>query len=90
MRLICLTVIALTTASPAFAGTDAGDAPNPFTEPSAGQTTTSGADGAGIVQSPAAPVAEGGDASGQPTGQNNEAGSSSSFYQQQKKDGDGH
>ena len=43
MRLLCLSMIALMTlTAPAFAGTDDGDTPNPFTEPSAGQTTTSG------------------------------------------------
>ena len=90
MRLVYLPMIALMAGSvPAFAGTDSGDAPNPFTEPSAGQTTTSGADGGGTVQTPAAPAIQGNDASGQPTGQNNEANSSGSFYQQQKKDSDG-
>ena len=89
MRLVYLPMIALMAGTvPAFAGTDSGDAPNPFTEPSAGQTTTSGTAGAGTAQAPADPVAQGNDASGQPTGQNDEAKSSSSFYQQQKKDGD--
>jgi hypothetical protein len=89
MRLVYLPMIALMAgAVPAFAGTDSGDAPNPFTEPSAGQTTTSGADSTGTVQIPTDPVVQGSDVSGQPSGQNNEAKSSSSFYQQQKKDSD--
>jgi hypothetical protein len=89
MRLIYLPMIALMAGTiPALAGTDSGDAPNPFTEPSAGQTTTSGADSAGTIQPPADPVVQGSDASGQPSARNDEAKSSSSFYQQQKKDGD--
>jgi hypothetical protein len=89
MRLLYLPVIALMVGTvPAFAGTDSEDAPNPFTEPSAGQTTTSGADGAGTIPAPAAPIVQGGDVSGQPGGQNDKANSSGSFYQQQKKDSD--
>jgi hypothetical protein len=89
MRLIYLPMIALMIGTvPALAGTDSGDAPNPFTEPSAGQTTTSDAASAGTAQAPVDPVAQGSDVSGQPNGQNDEAKSSSSFYQQQKKDGD--
>jgi hypothetical protein len=89
MRLVYLPMIALMAgAVPAFAGTDSGDAPNPFTEPSAGQTTTSGADGAGTIQPPTNPVAQGSDTSGPPNGQKDEAKSSGSFYQQQKKDSD--
>jgi hypothetical protein len=91
MRLVYFPLIALMAgAVPALAGTDSVDAPNPFTEPSAGQTTTSGADSAGIVQTPTDPVAQAGDINGQPNGQNDEARSSSSFYQQQKKDGGSH
>jgi hypothetical protein len=91
MRLVYLPMIALMAGTvPALAGTDEGDAPNPFTEPSAGQTTTSGAANAGTVQAPTNPVAQGNDASGQPSRQNDEAKSSSSFYQQQKKDSDSH
>jgi hypothetical protein len=87
MRLVYLLLIALMAGTvPAFAGTDSGDAPNPFTEPSAGQTTTSGADGAGTVQTPAPSIVQGSDVSGQTSGQNSEANSSGSFYQQQKKD----
>jgi hypothetical protein len=89
MRLVYLPMIALMAGTvPALAGTDSGDAPNPFTEPSAGQTTTSTAASAGTVQTPADPAVQGNDASGQPSGQNDEAKSSGSFYQQQKKDGD--
>jgi hypothetical protein len=89
MRLVYLPMIALMAGTvPAVAGTDSSDAPNPFTEPSAGQTTTIGAGSASTVPSPVDPVAQGSDASGQGTSQNNEAKSLSSFYQQQKKDGD--
>ena len=89
MRLICLSIIALMAVSaPAFAGTDDGDAPNPFTDPSAGQTTTSGlVNGtADSAQIPGVPAAQGNDQ--QPS--QNEGKSSGSFYQQQKKDTDGH
>jgi hypothetical protein len=89
MRLVYLPMIALMAGTvPAFAGTDSADAPNPFTQPSAGQTTTSGPDSAGTVQTPTDPDAPDSDVSGQPSGQSNEAKSSGSFYQQQKKDGD--
>jgi hypothetical protein len=91
MRLIYLPLIAfMAGVSPALAGTDEGETPNPFTEPSAGQTTTSGAVSAtgATVQPPSIPALPSGDVTGQETGQNNEAKSSSSFYQQQKKDGD--
>jgi len=90
MRLIYLPIIALmTVAAPAFAGTDNGDAPNPFTDPSAGQTTTSGLvnGAADSSQIPGVPAGLGSDP--QP-GQDNEGKSSDSFYQQQKKDSDGH
>ena len=91
MRLIYLSVITLMAATaPAVAGTDSGAAPNPFTEPSAGQTTTSGAvngtDAAG--QPPSVPTVSGGDASGQQGSQSSDPSTSSGFYQQQKKDGD--
>jgi hypothetical protein len=91
MRLLCLSLIALMAGvSPALAGTDSGDVPNPFTEPSAGQTTTSGAvNGTGAaVQPPGIPTVPGGGVDGQQSGQKDEAKSSSNFYQQQKKDGD--
>jgi hypothetical protein len=91
MRLIYLPLIALLAGvAPAFAGTDSNDAPNPFTEPSAGQTTTSGADN-GIdtaVQPPSNPTVPGGDIDPQQSSQKDEGKSSNSFYQQQKKDGD--
>jgi hypothetical protein len=89
MRLVCLPMIALMAGTvPAFAATDSGDAPNPFTEPSAGQTTTSGADEAGTVQTPTPSIVQGSDVSGQTSGQTNEANSSGSFYLQQKRDSD--
>jgi len=87
MRLIYLPIIALmAVTAPAFAGTDDGDAPNPFTDPSAGQTTTSGLVGgaADSAQIPGVPAAQGSD---QQPGQN-EGKSSGGFYQQQKKDTD--
>jgi hypothetical protein len=89
MRLICLPIIALMAVSaPAFASTDDGDAPNPFTDPSAGQTTTSGLVGAAAdsAQIPGVPAAQASDQ--QPS--QSEGKSSGSFYQQQKKDTDGH
>jgi hypothetical protein len=91
VRLIFLPMIAfMAGTAPAFAGTDSGDAPNPFTEPSAGQTTTSGAvnrtDAA--VQPPSIPTIPGGDVGAQQGGQNNEPNASNGFYQQQKKDSD--
>ncbi len=91
MRLIYLPLIAwVAGVSPALAGTDGGEVPNPFTEPSAGQTTTSGAVNGpdAAVQPPGIPTVPGGDAGAPPSGQNDEAKSSNSFYQQQKKDGD--
>ena len=91
MRLIFLPMIALIAGTvPALAGTDSGEVPNPFTEPSAGQTTTSGAVSGtnAVVPPPSIPTIPGGDADAQQGGQNNEPNSSNSFYQQQKKDGD--
>ncbi len=91
MRLIYLPLIAfISGVSPARAGTDEGQTPNPFTEPSAGQTTTSGAVNGtdAAVQPPSIPSVPGGDVDGQQSGQKDEAKSSNSFYQQQKKDGD--
>jgi hypothetical protein len=91
MRLIYLPLIALLAGvSQALAGTDAGEASNPFTEPSAGQTTTSGAvNGTDTAVQPAGiPTVPSGNADGQQSSQNNEAKSSNSFYQQQKKDDD--
>ena len=88
MRLIYLPIIALmAVAAPAFAGTDDGDAPNPFTDPSAGQTTTSGlVNGtADSSQIPGVPAVQGGD---QQPGHPDETKSSGSFYQEQKKDAD--
>jgi len=90
MRLIYLPIIALiAVTAPAFAGTDDGDAPNPFTDPSAGQTTTSRlANGtADSAQIPGVPAAQGSD---QQPGHPSETKSSGGFYQEQKKDTDGH
>jgi hypothetical protein len=86
MRLIYLPIIALMAmAAPAFAGTDSSETPNPFTDPSAGQTTTSGvADSARIPGVPAVPGSD------QQLGHPDDAKSSGSFYQEQKKDSDGH
>jgi hypothetical protein len=92
MRLAYLSMIALMTlAAPAFAGTDDGDAPNPFTDPSAGQTTTSGlANGPDTAsQPPGIPTGQGGDLGGQQAAQPDETKSSGSFYQDQKKAADG-
>jgi hypothetical protein len=92
MRFVYLPMIALmATAAPAFAGTDDGDTPNPFTAPSAGQTSTSGLVGGTHTapQTPSVPTGQGGDFGGQQP-QPDEAKSSGSFYQQQKKDADGH
>jgi len=94
MRLLYLSMIALMTlTAPAIAGTDDGDTPNPFTEPTAGQTTTSsglanGTDAA--VQPPGAPTGQGGDFGDQQAAHPDETKSSGSFYQQQKKTDDSH
>jgi len=91
VRLIFLPMIALMVGTtPALAGTDTGDASNPFTQPSAGQTTTSGAVNGtdAAVQQPSIPTVPGGDVGAQQGGQNNEPNASNGFYQQQKKDGD--
>ena len=91
MRLLYLPLIAfMAGVSPALAGTDPGDAPNPFTEPSAGQTTTSGAVNGtdAAIQPPSIPTIPGSDVGAQQSGQNNQPNASNSFYQQQKKDGD--
>jgi hypothetical protein len=93
MRFVYLPMIALLAlAAPAFAGTDDGDTPNPFTAPSAGQTTTSGlADGTdAAAQPPSVPTAEGGNLGDQQPSRPDESKSSGSFYQEQKKDSDGH
>ena len=87
MRPLCLSMIALMTlAAPAFAGTEDTDTPNPFTAPSAGQTTTSG-----LVNtrdaSPQQPGAPGGD---QQPAQGTDSNGSGGFYQAQKNDTDGH
>jgi hypothetical protein len=76
--------------APAFAGTDDSDAPNPFTDQSAGQTTTSGlANGTdATVPPPGVPTAQGN--GNQQTAHPDETKSSGSFYQEQKKDTDGH
>jgi hypothetical protein len=92
MRLAYLPAIAmLAVAPPAFAGTDDGDAPNPFTAPSAGQTTTSGltpgADAA--ANAPDVPAVQGSDPSAQPPTRADEAKSPDSIYQAPKKDADG-
>ncbi len=90
MRLIYLPIIAsMAVAAPAFAGTEDGDSPNPFTAPSAGQTTTSGlVNNAGDeTQVPGVPTVQGSD---QQSGHPDEVRSSGSFYQGQKKDTDGH
>ena len=90
MRFFYLPMIALMALTmPAWAGTDDGDAPNPFTAPAAGQTTTSGlasgtSDAAQIQGVPAVP---GGDPQ---SGHPDEAKTSGSFYQEQKKDTDSH
>jgi hypothetical protein len=90
VRLIFLPMIVFMVGiSPALAGTDSGDAPNPFTEPSAGQTTTSNVNRTdAAIQPPGIPTIPGGDAGSQQGSQNNEPNASSGFYQQQKKDGD--
>jgi hypothetical protein len=91
MRLIYLPLIAvMTVTAPALAGTDSSDAPNPFTEPSAGQTTTSGAVNRtdATVQPPSIPAIPGGDVGAQQGTQNNESNASNGFYRQQKKDSD--
>ena len=90
MRLIYLPMIAFMVGTvPAFAGTDSGDVPNPFTEPSAGQTTTSGAvEGTGAAVEPPN-IGQDGEVSRQQGDRSRNANSSSSFYQQQKKDSDG-
>jgi hypothetical protein len=92
MRLAYLPIIALMTmAAPACAGTEDGDTPNPFTEPSAGQTTTSGlVNGTdATAQQPGVPGQDGGFGDRQPA-QPDETKSSGSFYQGQKKETDGH
>ena len=87
MRLLYVSMIALMTlAAPAFAGPEESDAPNPFTEPSAGQTTTSGLVSSGD-RSAQQPDAPGGD---QQQRQDSEGNGSDSLYQAQKKDEDGH
>ena len=90
MRLICLPIIALmVVAAPAFAGADDGNAPNPFTDPAAGQTTTGGLiNGNGdSAQIPGLPAVQSDD---QQPGHPEETKSSGSFYQGQKRDTDGH
>jgi hypothetical protein len=92
MRLIYLAVIAsMTGIAPAVAGTDAGDAPNPFTDLSAGQPSTA-TQGGGIptsdpTQFPIPSTGVNGDLIAPPADQ---ARSSESFYQAQKKDTDAH
>jgi len=92
MRIVYLPVIMLMAGiTPAIAGTDAGDAPNPFTDPEAGQP------GGAIpgralddVAVPAQlPIPSAGQAGGL-TPPADEAKSSGTFYQAQKKDTDGH
>jgi len=93
MRLLYLSMIALMTlTAPAFAGTDDGDAPNPFTDPSAGQTTTSSGlanNTDATVQPPGVPTGQSGDFGGQQAARPDETKSSGSFYQGQKKETDG-
>jgi len=90
MRLLCLSMIALMTlAAPAFAGTEDGDTPTPFTAPSAGQTTTSGLANNGDSSAQPPPTA-GGQSGDQQQPQGNEGKPSGSFYQEHKKDTDGH
>ena len=93
MRISCLAVfIFLAGTSLAFAGTDDGDTPNPFTEPSAGQTTTSGLANTGDASARQLPIS-GGQGSGltdQQPSRPDETSSSGNFYQEQKKDTDGH
>ena len=92
MRLIYMAVVALMTGvAPAIAGTDAGDAPNPFTDPSAGQPST-GTPGTAITTSdpsqlPLPSPGANGELVAPPA---DEAKSSGSFYQAQKRDTDGH
>ena len=88
MRLYMPIIALMMVTAPAFAGTDNGDAPNPFTDPSAGQTTTGGLVGgsADSAQIQGVPAAQGGDQ--QPS--QNEGKSTGNFYQQQKQDTDGH
>ena len=89
MRLLTLSMIAsIALAAPACAGTEEGNTANPFTEPSAGQTTTSGLANTGDA-SARQPGAEGGQDVDQQPAQGNE-GNSGGFYQEQKKDTDGH
>jgi hypothetical protein len=92
MRLAYLPAIAmLAMAVPAFAGTDDGDAPNPFTAPSTGQTSTSGltAGTDTTARPPNVPAAgQGSDFDGRQPTRADEAKSSDSIYQAPKKDGD--
>jgi hypothetical protein len=92
MRIISFATIAiLAAASTAYAGTDSSEAPNPFTEPTTGQTTTSAATyGTGAIQPPAEPAIPGAEATGQPGALPGNAEPSTGFYQQQKKDTDSH
>ena len=90
MRLLTLSMIAsIALAAPACAGTEEGDTANPFTEPSAGQTTTSGLANTGDA-STRQPGAEGGQGVDPQSAQGNDGNASGSFYQEQKKDADGH
>lgn len=92
MRIIYLPVIMLMVGiAPAFAGTDAGEAPNPFTDQTAGQPSAATPDkGFGDAAMPAQlPLPAPGQTSGL-TPPADEAKSSGTFYQAQKKDTDGH
>ena len=90
MRFVYLPMIALMMlTAPAFAGTDDGDAPNPFTDPSAGQTTTSSGLANGTdttAQTPGVPTGQGSDFGSQQAARPDETKSSGSFYQGQKKE----
>ena len=97
MRLAYLSILILTTATtPAFAGSDSADVPNPFTEP-AGSTGNITSVDKGVsdfskpVPTPEPQPQPGQDASsrGVPTDQIGKTGSSDSFYQSTKKDTDG-
>lgn len=90
MRLLVLPILALTAvAAPALAGTESGDAANPFTAPSTGQTTTSGLASATDASQQATVPGEQGIGDPQ-VPQAGDSKQSDGFYQQPKKDADGH
>jgi hypothetical protein len=91
MRHIYLPVFALMAATvPAVAGTDVGDAPNPFTDPAAGQPSTAIPDkGVTAVDPSQLPIPMPA-LNGELTPPPDESKSSGSFYQAQKKDPDNH